>query len=89
MYEIRKSTRKGKKYDVYKDGKYFLSFGALGFEQFKDTSPLRAYKHLDHGDQERRRLYFARHGRTTDKSSAKYWANKFLWSAWMPPLCLF
>jgi hypothetical protein len=80
-YEIRKSTRKLKKYDLYKDGKYFLSFGSSAHEQFRDTTPLRAYKHLDHGDEDRRRRYMARHGTTTDKSSAKYWANKFLWSA--------
>lgn len=79
-YEIRKSTRKGKKYDVYKDGTYLLSFGALAYEQFRDSTPLKAYKHLDHMDKERQRLYFARHGRTTDKSSAKYWSNKYLWS---------
>jgi hypothetical protein len=31
----------------------------------------------------------ARHGTTTDKSSAKYWANKYLWSAWIPPFVFF
>ena len=79
MYTIRKSTRLHKKYDVYKNGKYLLSFGDKRYEQFMDQTPLKAYKHLDHKDPERRRLYYARHGTTTDKNSAKYWANMFLW----------
>ena len=81
MYEIRKSTRKYKKYDVFKNGSYLLSFGDNRYQQFKDTTPLRAYKDLDHGEEDRRQRYLARHGRTTDKESAKYWANRFLWSA--------
>lgn len=78
-YEIRKSTRKGKKYDVYKDGDYLLSFGASAYQQYKDSTGIGAYSHLDHLDKDRKRRYYARHGRTTDKNSSKYWSNTFLW----------
>ena len=80
---IKKSSRKGKKYDIYvkRDGKYTyqLSFGSGAHRHYKDKTPLQAYKHLDHVDEDRRRRYYLRHGRTNDKHSAKYWANKYLW----------
>jgi len=78
-YEIRQSTRKGKKYDVYKDGDYLLSFGASAYAQYKDSTGIGAYSHLDHLDLDRKRRYYARHGRTTDKNSPKWWSNNFLW----------
>ena len=82
-YYIMKAKTKGKKYSIFtkENGKYkyLLSFGALGYEQFKDSTPERLYKHLDHNDNNRRRLYYLRHGRTNNKLSAKYWANKYLW----------
>jgi hypothetical protein len=80
MYEIKVSKRKNKKYDVYENGKYLLSFGAIGYAQYKDTTGIGAYSHLDHLNKDRRRLYYARHGRTNDKKSAKYYSNKFLWN---------
>jgi len=79
VYEIKVSSRKNKKYDVYKKGFYLLSFGDSRYQQYKDKTPLKHYSHLDHKDKERKRLYYARHGRTTDKNSAKYWSNKYLW----------
>lgn len=79
MYQIRVSKRKNKKYDVYKNGLYLLSFGDNRYEQYRDSTGIGAYSHLDHLNKERRRLYYARHGRTTDKNSAKYWSNKYLW----------
>jgi hypothetical protein len=82
-YYIRKSVRKGKKYDILTkrgDGYwYLLSFGALGYPQYKDSTPLKLYKHLDHNNEERRKRYYQRHGRESSRLSSKYWSNKYLW----------
>jgi hypothetical protein len=82
-YYVKKSTRKNKKYDIYiiDDGKYkyLLSFGQLGYKQFKDSTPLKLYSKYDHGNELRRFNYFRRHGKTSNKKSAKYWSNKYLW----------
>ncbi len=80
LYKPFKSKAKGKKYSVYvmKNGKKrLIHFGALGYGQFKDK--LGHYKHLDHGDPKRKKAYYDRHGPSTDKNSAKYWAHKILW----------
>jgi len=80
LYKPFKSTAKGKKYSVYvmKGGKKTLiHFGASAYGQFRDK--LGHFKHLDHGDEQRRRSYHARHGKATDKNTAKYWAHKILW----------
>lgn len=76
---VAPAVRKGKKYSVYNksNGKYITSFGALNYEHFKDK--IGHYKSLNHLDKQRRKLYFQRHGHTTDKTSAKYFSNKFLW----------
>jgi hypothetical protein len=78
-YFIRKSTRKNKKYDIYHNDKYFLSFGDKRYEQFKDQTPIKAFAKQNHGDPERKRLYFLRHGKTADRKSSKYWSNNYLW----------
>lgn len=80
--KFSKSERKGKKYDVeftYKGKKHKVSFGALGYEQWKDQTPLKLYSYMDHGDPKRRELYYKRHGQTSDPLSAKYWSNRYLW----------
>ena len=76
--KIRKSTQKNKKYMVMHDGKW-IHFGDARYGQYKDSSPLKLYAHLDHGDETRRRRYYQRHGPSNDKNSAKYWAHRFLW----------
>lgn len=65
----------GKKYTaVLKDssGKTRrVSFGAVGYGQWKDSTGLGLWSHMDHGDLERRRKYFSRHSAgLTDKRSA-------------------
>lgn len=83
-YEIKVSSRKNKKYDVYKNGKYLLSFGSLKnekgeyYQHYKDTTPLKHYSHLDHGDKTRLNNFWKRHKKTNDKTSARYWL-RFLW----------
>lgn len=84
-YIIVPPRRKNKKYSVMKYNKekhkyeYLLSFGDVNYQQYRDTTPLKLWSHLDHNDTERRRKYYSRHGKTTDKESAKYYSNKYLW----------
>lgn len=82
-----KSKVKGKKYAVKYDGKT-INFGALGYQHYKDRTPLKLYKHLDHNDKKRRASYRKRHwaiklkdGRLAYKvkTSPEYWASKYLW----------
>lgn len=77
-----KSPQKGKKYKVefvLKGKKYIRHFGALGYEQYKDSTGLGLYTHLNHGDIERKKKYYQRHGLSSNPLSAKYWSNKYLW----------
>ena len=75
---IAPSIRKGKKYSVFNiNGKYITSFGALGYEHYKDK--IGFYSKLNHLSKERKRLYYSRHGKTEDNTSAKYFASKYLW----------
>jgi len=76
-YTIKPSTRKNKKYDVFnKDGKYLLSFGDSTMQHYFDK--FGAFSHLDHLDKERKRLFWLRHKKTSDKKSPRYWL-RFLW----------
>ena len=80
--KFSKSKREGKKYKVefdYKGERYKVHFGALGYAQFKDSTPLKLYKDLDHGDKERRARYYLRHKKTKNVFSPRYWSNNYLW----------
>tara|TARA_R110002012_G_scaffold309269_1_gene516173 strand:+ start:113 stop:370 length:258 start_codon:yes stop_codon:yes gene_type:complete len=80
LYKPFKSTAKNKKYSVYvmKNGKKkLIHFGDSRYGQFKDK--LGEYSHLDHGDPKRKKNYYARHKKTTDKNTAKYWSHLVLW----------
>lgn len=91
MYLFQKSNRKHKKYKVtfQEKGKtYNVHFGDVRYQQFKDSTPLKLYSHLDHKDKERRKRYLARatkirnkEGQLTknNKKFANYWAIKYLW----------
>ena len=80
MYVIQKSTRKNKKYKaVFADKRPAIHFGDNRYQQYKDSTPLGLYSKLDHLDKNRRRLYYARHGKATTKYSAKYFSHKYLW----------
>ena len=75
IIKFEKSKRKGKKYMVIvenkKTGKHrTLHFGATGYEQFKDSTPLKLYSKGNHGDPKRRRNYFNRHSGTPNKRDA-------------------
>lgn len=88
-YEIKVSKKKNKKYDVFKNGKYLLSFGGdpKKYEHYLDK--LGHYSELDHMDEERRKNYYARHHpdvktpeeaiMNTPIDSAKFFSTLILW----------
>lgn len=78
-FEFKKSTRKNKKYDVFKDGKYITSFGDNRYQHYFDKVGL--WSNLNHNDKERRRLYRLRHSKDKldDKTSAGYFSYYYLW----------
>jgi hypothetical protein len=84
---FRKSTRKGKKYDAFYNGKW-IPFGQLGYQHYKDSTGLGLYSRLDHKDPLRRANYLRRSkgirnrkGQLTwrDPNSANYYAIRYLW----------
>jgi hypothetical protein len=80
LYKPFKSSVKNKKYDVYvkKKGKVVkISFGDKRYNHYKDK--LGLYSHLDTLDKERRKRYYQRHGKATNKNTAKYYSHKYLW----------
>ena len=74
---FKKSKRKNKKYDVFKNNRYVVSFGDNRYQQYKDK--IGIYKDLDHGDKKRRDNYYARHGKESRMGTAKYFSHKYLW----------
>jgi hypothetical protein len=77
MYSFKVSTRKNKKYDVYKNGKYLLSFGSKTHQQYQDK--IGYYKNLDHNDKVRRDNYYKRFGKNAKKDTPKYFSHNYLW----------
>lgn len=84
---IQKSTRKNKKYMIKVNNKW-VHFGDSRYEQFKDSTPLKLYSHLDHNDPKRRDNYYKRHSnekqkaealKKTSKNTPKYFSHKYLW----------
>ena len=76
-YTFTRSTDRGKKYDAFKDGKKIASFGGRHYEHYRDRIGL--YSHLDHGNKERRKRFYDRHGTMPRKESALWFSSKFLW----------
>ena len=70
--EVRPSKRKGKKIDVFKDGKYVASVGAIGYSDYPTYMKTEGYEVAE----ERRRLYHIRHTRDTVN---EYLARFLLW----------
>jgi hypothetical protein len=74
--EVRPSTVKGKKIDVFKDGKKLASIGALGMGDYPTYLATMGKAYAD----ERRRLYRIRHEKDRHKlNSPGYFADKLLW----------
>lgn len=73
---IKPSTKKGKKIDVFDDGKKVASIGAIGY---KDFPTYKAEEGLDFA-QNRRRLYRIRHRDELNKvGTPGYFSANILW----------
>ena len=82
LYKPFVSKAKNKKYSVYvksdtKKGKKIVHFGDKRYSQYKDK--IGYYKSKDHEDKKRKDAYYARHGKSAKKDSAKYFSHKYLW----------
>ena len=71
--EIKPSTNKKKKIDVFKDGKKIASIGAIGY---KDYPTFIKEKGLSYAN-ERRLQYYTRHSK--DNGINGFYAKKILW----------
>lgn len=75
--EIKPSTKKNKKIDVYKNKKLISSIGQLGAKDY--PTYLKETKNKEFAD-ERKRLYKLRHKKDLSVvGSAGYYANNILW----------
>ena len=73
------SSRENKKYvATLPDGKK-VHFGDKRYGQYKDSTPLKAFKAADHGDPKRKENYYQRHGKEAKKHSPKYFSHRYLW----------
>jgi hypothetical protein len=83
---FEKSHFKNKKYNAVllnkESGKERkVPFGAIGYEQYKDSTGLNLYSKLNHLDKDRRKRYRERHkGEEKNKFSSGYWSYKYLWT---------
>ena len=78
MPKIEKSGRKHIKYvAILPDGKR-VNFGDCRYQQFKDQTPLKAYKSADPAGPRRWEAYYARHGKEAPKYSANWLSHKYL-----------
>jgi len=82
-----KSKAKGKKYAVVYNGKT-INFGSKINSQYKDSTGLGLYSHLDNNDPVKRKAFRARMSKIKNKegqyvyklkSSPAYWAYNYLW----------
>jgi len=74
--EVKPSTRKGKKIDVFRDGNKVASIGALGMGDYPTYQKTQGKVFAD----KRRELYKIRHKKDLGKKdSAGFWANRLLW----------
>ena len=72
--EIKSSTRKGKKIDVFKNGVKLASIGAIGFKDYATHLEEKGKAHAD----KRRTAYLIRHAKDV-KKGAGLWAWRILW----------
>jgi len=78
-YQIQKSNRQNKKYMAILENKTTVHFGDNRYKQYRDTTKLKIYSHLDHNDTKRKELYYKRHGKALPYSP-KYFSHKYLWN---------
>jgi hypothetical protein len=74
--EVKPSTRKGKKIDVFREGNKIASIGALGMGDYPTYQKTQGKAFAD----KRRELYKVRHHKDSKKKdSAGYFADRLLW----------
>ena len=74
--EVKVSKVKGKKLDVFKDGKIIASVGALGYSDYPTYIKEKGKDYAD----KRRTLYKIRHKKDKDVKGTKgYYADRLLW----------
>ena len=67
---VKRSTRAGKKVDVFKGDKKVASIGDINYKDFTNT-----------GDKDRQRAYRSRFAKTMNKvGTPSYYAAKILWT---------
>ena len=67
---VKRSTRAGKKVDIFKGDKKVASIGDINYKDFTVT-----------GDKERQKAYRSRFAKTMNKvGTPSYYASKILWS---------
>jgi hypothetical protein len=85
--ELKKSTRKNKKYQIKYKGK-IIHFGDTRYEHYEDKTHLKLYSHLNHYDEKRRKNYITRVTNIKNKkgelvylqpTSPAYWSYNYLW----------
>ena len=82
---FERSHVRGKKYDAILRNKKTrvvrrVPFGAVGYEQYRDSTGIGLYTRVNHGDLKRRRNYRTRHhGENKRKFSSGYFSWKYLW----------
>ena len=73
---VKPSTRKGKKIDVFKDGKKVASVGALGMGDFPTFTKQKGKEFAE----KRRKACKSRHQKTRTKvGTPSYYADQLLW----------
>lgn len=76
------SPNKSKKYRVWiRDGGrlYTVDFGARGYQQYRDTTPLKAFSADDHNDFKRRERYYLRHKIDYPPYTPDWLSKRYLW----------
>jgi len=75
IIKFEKSDKDNKKYMVIVEDRSTkkrrtIHFGGLGYPQYKDRTPLKLYKKLNHMTRKRMKNYFKRHSGTGNRSDA-------------------
>lgn len=75
IVKFERSKTKHKKYAAYIQNRmtrkiHKLNFGDNRYQQYKDSTPLKLYRKLNHGSQKRMRNYFNRHSGIANREKA-------------------
>jgi hypothetical protein len=77
-YTLERSAAAHKKYVAILSNGRRVHFGDTRYQQYRDSTPLQLYSHLDHGDPKRRASFLSRMGKAVPYS-ANWFAQKYLW----------